>query len=484
MYLLVRKFIIISFVVFGVVSCSNQKNNDITDPPKYIFYFIGDGMSINHVNLSEKLLSDYPEVFGLKNQKLTMTGLPYSGFSTTYAYDRYITGSAAAGTALATGEKTTIKTIGKNHDRTKNLKSIAKMAKDKGMKVGILSSVSIDHATPACFYANEDHRNNYYSIASQMPLNEFDYYGGGFVRGEFDKYTKEIDNPVKITTQMKDYGYTVTSNREEFNNLKNNEKVWAYTEYDADAAMNFEIERKPNEISLAEFTQKGIELLDNENGFFMMVEGGKIDWASHANDASAMIWDLIAFDSAVKKALDFYKQHPDETLIIVTSDHDCGGLSLGLKNNDYYNNFKLLTAQKISYERFTEKINNWKEQKLAFNAVLDSITYYYGLGNEGFDEDMKLTDAEITELKNAYKMSFSGINPGEEYNDMLYGGKEPLVMSTTKILNHKAGISWTSFSHTAMPVPVFAIGSGAESFSGYYDNTDIPKKIMKIANLK
>jgi alkaline phosphatase len=248
------------------------------------------------------------------------------------------------------------------------------------------------------------------------------------------------------------------------------------------------MDRPADHLSLAEFTQRGIEILDNDKGFFMMVEGGKIDWACHANDAVAAAYDMIAFDDALGKALDFYKQHPDETLIIVTGDHECGGLALGFANTAYETAFDILKYQKLSYEKFTEKVYEWIETQgdaFTFEVALEKIKENFGLGNAALNEALALSEYELDQLRNAFNKTVTGESPfPKEDQSLFYDYYDPLTVTVTHILNRKAGIDWTSYYHTGVPVPVFAIGQGQYEFSGFYDNTDVAKKIMTIGSLK
>ena len=186
--------------------------------PKYIFYFIGDGMSQPQITMAEKAINDEEflaqfntqtcNIYNIgKGYKMNVKRFKNAALATTNAENRFITCSAAAATALATGHKTTINTISKNGERTENLKTVAEMARDKGMKVGVITSVSIDHATPACFYAHEDDRNSYENIGHWLLKSNFDFFGGGFVR--WDKYkdmTKE-----QFFDSLKIKGYTIAT---------------------------------------------------------------------------------------------------------------------------------------------------------------------------------------------------------------------------------------------------------------------------------
>lgn len=491
-------------VVFFFTVSISQSQTSLQDTysgqsPKYIFYFIGDGMGLSQVNTTEAYLGALEKNVGIK--KLEMSKLPNQGFYTTYAVDRLITGSAAAGTALATGHKTTINTIGMDAKRQIPLKNIAELAKDKGYKIGIVTSVSIDHATPACFYAHQPHRNMYYNISLDLSKSGFNYFaGGGFKHPEGDgninstnimsnigmntsvDISKKETNTIAVAISR---GYRVINTLSEFEDLKQgDDKIIAIAPRLAGGeAIPYSIDQNKEDISLDQFTQKGIELLDNPNGFFMMVEGGKIDWACHANDAATVIGEIIQFDKAVSIAMQFYNQHPDETLIIVAADHETGGMALGFAGNHYKSAFALLQNQNISYENFTKLINNYREEKKGEYDVADGLALvkkYFGLGD--LEKGLALSEYELQQLKNAFTKSMDH-NSEEKNNDqyyLLYGSYDPFTVTACHILAQKAGIGWTTYSHTATPVPVRSIGVGAHLFTGFFDNTDLAKKLMKL----
>jgi alkaline phosphatase len=502
------------FISFGLflTSCNDDDDdndsgdNTITDykTPKYIFFFIGDGMSTPQINATEAALNS--DGFKLKSTKsigvgeLNIQKFEVTGMQTTYAEDRYITGSAASATALATGHKTTINTIGMNGDRTEDYKTMAEMAKEKGMKVGIISSVSIDHATPACFYAHTPDRNNYYSIGQDLAKSNFDYFAGGGVRWnkyDSDKEVTGLSEDINLfLNSVTQNGYTYVNTRAAFDALKpGDEKIIATLEKfktsvsSNSAALPYTIDldeetSENNKITLSEFTEKGIELLENEKGFFMMVEGGKIDWACHANDVVSASFNTVEFNKAIGKALNFYEKHPEETLIVVTGDHECGGLTLGFSATGYETAFSLLDNQKVSYESFTATVRSWNKNTKTFESALEDAKENFGLGNTSIDASLALTDYETKLLKDAFNKSLNGESAySDEEIARIYGGYDPFTVSITHILNNKAGIDWTTYSHTGAPVPVFALGQGMYEFNGYYDNTDIAKKIMKIGKL-
>ena len=258
---------------------------------------------------------------------------------------------------------------------------------------------------------------------------------------------------------------------------------------------------------MADYVNKGIEMLDNDNGFFMMVEGGKIDWACHANDAAATITDTIALDNAIGEALEFYNEHPDETLIIVTGDHETGGLTLGYAGTDYDTFLTNFNNQKISYAKFdSDYVTKYKEEKTDFDTVMKDVTELFGLtapSTEGAadteqkdsadkhpestdDGTLEMTQYEYDNLKEAYETTMSRTGEEEEFSQeeyIKYGSYEPLTVTITHILNNKSGINFGSYAHTGLPVEVLVQGAGQENFEGYYDNTEIYNKLAELTGV-
>lgn len=490
--------ILLLLLSFSLTSCEDdeviqkkENPNSITGykTPKYVFFLIGDGMAAPQINITEAAIKS-GALSGV-NGTLNIRQLPVTGLQTTHAENRYITGSAAAGTALATGHKTSIGTIGMNGNHTERFTSIATFAKKMGKKVGIVSSVSIDHATPASFYAHVTSRGQYQEIGQFLINSDFDYFAGGNVRhNKYKNYT--LNDFIK---DAGDKGYKYVNTRSVFDALDNTSgKVIATLEHLKDftadgCAMPYSIDIDEfkninDKITLADFTKKGIELIDNENGFFMMVEAGKIDWACHANDVVSAAQDVLEFDRVIGVALDFYKKHPEETLIVVTGDHECGGLTLGHSSTRYETAFDLLKYQKQSYVFFTQKVREWRKKGgITFEKAMEEVKETFGLGLE----KLELNDYEKGLLVKAFARSMKGeLKTPEELFDKqyIYGYYDPFTITITHVLNNKAGVDWTTYSHTATPVPVFAIGQGQYEFNGYYDNTDIAKKIMTISKYK
>ena len=375
------------------------------------------------------------------------------------------------------------------------------------MKVGIVSSVSIDHATPACFYAHQPSRKNYYEIACELATSDFDYFGGG---GFLQPQGKEKDQ-LDILEIARENGFTVVTTRDEILSLTGEQgKVIAINpSLDEEKAFPYAIDRKQDSLSLADFTRKGIELLDNPDGFFFMVEGGKIDWAAHANDAKIVITDILALQEAVNEAILFAQTHPEDTLIVITADHETGGMSIGYAGTKYSTALHRLALQKISYQavdQYLEELRKtYPERRVQLPEIMNFITENFGLtllsdadleklkkqveeGDKTAIEKfaLSLTPNEIQSLSEALLLSLQDAKerPQDNQNYLLYGGYEPLSMTLTRILDQKAGIGWTTYSHTGIPVLVYAQGVGQELFAGYYDNTDLFTKFTIVMGLE
>lgn len=475
-----------------------------TSAPKYVFLFIGDGMSYPQIQSTSDFLGalndeDYfmaqPSLED--NQGATLDGPEYlnfmnfevTGSAVTYDSNSFAPDSASTATSISTGQKTYSGTINVDVTGTETFETITeKVHEQLGMKVGIISSVNLNHATPAAFYAHQASRNNYYEIGEELVASNFEYFAGGGLK----KATGyDAENPLpNLYDLAEEAGYQITFTNEDAEAVNaDSGKVILIDEYLADSdAMAYELDRTEDMWSLADYVEKGIEVLDNEKGFFMMCEGGKIDWACHANDAASAIQDTRALSDAVQVAIDFAKDHADETLILVTGDHETGGLTIGFAGTDYDTYLTLLENQKISFQKFDDEYTvNYKENDTSFEEALADIETLFGLKTEGdADDKLVLTDYELEQLRTAYEKSINNTETGEDaqLEYVMYGTYDPLSVTLTHILNNKSGISFTSYSHTGLPVAVLAHGVNAEEFDGYYDNTEIFNKMAEMLNVQ
>lgn len=467
--------------------------------PKYVFVFIGDGMSypqiqsaayytgkdaagiVDVVKKSENP-SDSPEM-----KALSFYQFPVAGSASTYDATSFAPDSASTATSIFTGYKTHSSSI--NVDITKKIKyrTIAEQLRDqKKYKIGVISTVNLNHATPAATYAHQASRKSNYPIGQELVSSNFEYFAGGALMDPQDK-NKDKTSIYDLATNA---GYKVCFDQKSAAALKNGDKALVIAETLADSdSMSYDNDRKEGEWALRDYVRKGIEVLDNKTGFFMMVEGGKVDWACHANDARSSIADTLALSEAVEEAISFYDKHPKETLILVTADHETGGLTIGYAGTDYNLFFRTLDNQKISYAKFdSDYVSAYKKNGTSFEAVMKDVEKLFGLKMPGADGSNKngglvLTDYELSRIKTAYEKTIKNDKNHSQMEYDIYGTYEPLTITITHILNAKSGLGWTSNSHTGLPVPVFALGAGQEEFKGFYDNTEIYKKLAELTKV-
>ncbi|MEF9930800.1 MAG: alkaline phosphatase [Bacteroidales bacterium] len=314
-----RAIILCVLVLFIVSACAQQEKK-----AKYVFLFIGDGMGFSHVALTEGYLATKEGKIG--SNPLRFTQFPVMGMATTYSASNYITCSSAAGTALSTGTKTKNHMLGMAPDSSK-LKSISYKIHEAGIPVGIMTSVTIDHATPASFYGHSSARSDYYGIAAELPLSGFEYFAGGGFEG-----VKDERNSVKsLYDIVADNGYTVAYGLDDYNAKKvSAKKVILFQEKGKENnILPYVMDRTEKDLTLPQIVGEAVDFLGTQNGFFIMAEGGKIDWAAHSNDVAGTIFETLDMDAAIEIAYQFYLKHPNETLIVVTADHETGGVSLG-----------------------------------------------------------------------------------------------------------------------------------------------------------
>lgn len=472
--------------------------------PKYVFLFIGDGMSYPQFQAASDYLgalTDPDYILAVPsledNQGAVLDGpvaLNFMNFETagsvvTYDSNSFAPDSASTATSISTGHKTYSGSINVDETTAVSYETITeKVHRQLGMKVGVISSVNLNHATPAAFYAHQASRSSYYDIGLELIASDFEYFaGGGLLKP--DGHDKE--NPSEnLYTLAESAGYTVVNTQAVAEQVNaNTGKVILIDEHLADSdAMAYELDRTADMWSLADYVKKGIEVLDNDKGFFLMCEGGKIDWACHANDAASTINDTLALTDAVQAAIDFANQHPGETLILVTGDHETGGLTIGFAGTDYDTYLSLLSSQKISFAKYdSDYVSAYKQNKTDFNAVLADIERLFGLKVSGEEGDkLVLTDYEKSLLKTAYDKSIKEKNTGldKQAEYVAYGTYEPLTVTITHILNNKSGVSFTSYSHTGLPVAIFAHGVNSDQFKGYFDNTEIFDKLQMMFNVR
>ncbi len=440
---------------------------------RYVFYFIGDGMGTNQVLSAEMYRAELAGKIGRK--QLQMTTFPYSGQVATFSASNGITDSSAAGTCLATGTKTNNGMLGLSPSGD-TLRTVAEILRDRGYGIGIMTTVAIDHATPAAFYAKVPERHMYYEIGTQLANTGFDFFGGaGFHRPQ-SKDNPQAPNLYDLAEQA---GYTIAHGYDDAQTKRNSRKLILTQAGDgidrtkkADC-LPYAIDRTADALTLPQIVSTAIPFLDSRyDRFFMMVEGGMIDYACHGQDGAASVGETLDMDSALVLAYRFYLAHPDETLIVVTADHETGGMALG--NSDYTLHLELLQHQHCSAWVLSDLLSGlfrngtpgWDKVK---SLLADKL---------GFYREVEITAEEDASLRALYDKA---VAHRQSELKTLYKTMNELGGAAIALLNKKAKLGWTSYAHTAHAVPVFAVGVGAERFTGWHDNTEIAPLILQAA---
>ena len=458
----IRFITVLSLVMMAVSALAEGR-------AKYVFYFIGDGMGVNQVNTAENYLGAVNGRIGIG--ELCFPSFPYSAFVTTYSALNVVTDSSAGGVALASGNKTKNGAEGVLKDLTTPITSIADWAHEAGAAVGIATSVTVDHATPAAFYAHAANRGMVYEIGEQLTQSDFEFFAGS----DFTRPQNPTEGGPDLYQQAKDNGFTIARGYKDYQKkAKKAKKMILFQSEEASkverGSIPYAIDRTKDDLTLQDITRAGINFLTSrqKDGFFLMVEGGKIDWGCHANDP-VFITELIDMDNAVKVAYEFYQQHPDETLIVISADHETGGLVMG--RGPYELNLKAIASQRMSMVKLGRELNALKD-KLGSNFTWDEGKKFLG-ENFGFWGAVNVNDDQTKRLEQSFN----------EFKD----GKADagrLCNTVKHVISECAMIGWQSGGHSNGYVPAFAIGVGAEQFHGRFDNTEICKKMARAAGWK
>ncbi|HBX50925.1 MAG: hypothetical protein A2275_13135 [Bacteroidetes bacterium RIFOXYA12_FULL_35_11] len=455
--------ILLSVGLIQTLSYSQKKNESV----KNCILMVPDGTSASILNFT-RWYND--------NKPLSFDSL-LCGFVRTHSLDDKITDSAPAATAMATSQKSGSGFIGMSLDSVP-LITVLELAKIQGKATGIVVSCEHPHATPAAFTSHAAKRSNYETINEQQVYNHLDvvFSGGGNDFLNNGKYSKKEKKNIKRKdeenlrdTLIKSLNYNFISTTDKFNSLNEKSKVWASFDTDTSFLLNhFDNLTLKKHPTLAEMTDKAIKILfQNKNGFFLLVEGSKIDWAAHMNDPLGVISEFSGFEEAAKVALDFAVKDKN-TAVIICPDHGTGGIAIGSKNtNKNYDDTK--------YASFTNPLKKVKHTPEYTSTTLKKML------QKNHSDTTKIRDIlsihlnlilSPAELKKIYAM-----NPADNgYEDNLY-------YELANLLNLRTGIGWTTYGHTGEDVFLAMYHPKNYILKGVIDNTDIAKYIARILNL-
>lgn len=459
---------------------------------KYVFYLIGDGMGINEVAGAEL----YNQATGKGPDQVNFRHFPVVTFVNTFSASSLVTDSAAGGTALSTGTRTYNGALGVDSDRN-YISNIAEWAKASGAGVGVATSVGINHATPASFYAHVNDRNSYDAISRQLISSNVDFAAGA---GFLTERKTGLD-AVFYEQEARGEGIKVFHGVEDFKNVS--------TSYDRVICLGGEnlgelpyaVDRKEGDTALSDFVSTGIDYLYGryeDEGFFFMIEGGKIDYAGHNDDAVSCFQEVNDLAAAIDVVLAFYQEHPDETLIVVTADHETGGLMLGA--GEYIMNPERLAGQNMSENELTSKFRQAympppppqrrgqrggqgmyppQQQPQWTPPTWDEVKAFLkdNLGLWDIVPVDKKTEERFHEM---YKSTFTA-KEGENDVRSLYSVNTRLISEAVLYLNAAAGYQWSFGSHSGSPVGLYVNGVRASEFNSCDENIDIPLIIARIA---
>ncbi len=414
---------------------------------KYIFLFIGDGMGYAQVQAASDALA-------LDGQApLSFLAFPVQGSVKTGSVDGSVTDSAAAATAISSGLKTINGYLGLDSEKNR-IETITETLRNTGRKIGLLTTVSLDHATPAGFYAHVDSRRSYATITDDLFASGFDFFAGGGFHSTPNAKEYAFEN-----------GYTLINSFEEAPVSTDGKLILSSSLIFGDFGVLPAIDGGARTSWLRKATDLAISRLSVPEGFFMMVEGGRIDYFCHYNDAASFVAELLDFNEAVQSALVFYAMHPQETLILVTADHETGDVSFTEGDR------AALLRQTISSDICDDTlVAECLAANTPFAEALPRFADAFGLSN--------LTAEETALLQAAYALSLANNVPGNT-SDEEYGVYNPMTTACIDLVAARAGLIFGSGGHTGKDVPIYALGIGSEFFSGNYENTNIHDAMLK-----
>lgn len=448
-------YLIVFLVITGLSGCAPmQTGTRSQSAPKNIIVMVGDGMGVGQIEIARLMEKG-------KEGRLFLQSLPNVGLIQTYSYDNFVPDSGAAATSLATGIKTVNKRVGTTHDG-KPVESIADLFKQNGKAVGLISTNTVTDATPAGYGSSAKSRSNQAEIARQLLANEYDILLGGGGKYFGAKKQKGPD----LVPLFKGKGYSHVTNKSELAKAAGSERILglfhkSYMNYNLDKE-----ERNSNEPSLLEMTKAAIvSLSKNKNGFFLMSEGARIDHAAHAADATGIWKETIEFDKAVKYVVNWAKKNGN-TLVVVVADHET--MSIGAAEPM---NIKALKAIEVSPEYMASKLVK-NQAKTAFTiASIKSVFKKYA------NMDVSTEDARLLNKRSMGKKGKLDYDYkiGWEIGSMIANHYGVASMASSIRAKSKTG------GHTGNMVPIFAYGSGAETFEGVMDNTDVFFKLKALS---
>ena len=432
--------VVLALFLFGGCASAQSTQDDGAERPTNVILMISDGTGPATITMAR----DYARaVLGRDGLALDQILV---GTAQTFATDSRITDSAAGATAFSSGVKTYNGAIAMDTLR-RPVATILEAAEARGMATGLVATSRVTHATPASFASHVPSRSMENEIAEQMIGKGVDViFGGGRRHFLPESADGQRTDGRDLLETGRELGYQVLATKEDIEGPLTTPVLGLFTVSD----MSYDIDRNTSEEpSLTEMTVTALDLLDDDpDGFFLMVEGSRIDHAAHGNDAAAHLHDMLAYDAAVGAALDFARRD-GRTLVISVADHETGGLTLGRRGASGWNP-EVLSRVRASHGPIVGQLTD--------GADFESVLATYARIDDLSDEERELFETAGTETG-------------------------PLNAALTQVVGHRAGVGWTTGGHTAVDVNLYAFGPGRESFIGNFDNAEVGRQIAQLMGL-
>lgn len=432
-------------LAIGLLNACQSPPQPSTNTAPSIIYMIGDGMGFEYISAYRYAHSQ----LGAKALTPTVFDDLLVGAATTYPDDdTWVTDSAASATALASGVKSYNGAIGLDRQQ-QPVTSIMEIAKQQGWGTGAVVSVQVTHATPAAFFTHHASRNMYDAIADsyaqQVATGEWGFdvlLGGGY--SHFNRPDKNW------LPELAAQGLSIATDPEQLSTVQQTPVLGLF----APLALPHSIDAEPQ---LANMTEHALRLLTQQQQqsgkpFALMVEGSMIDWCGHANDIACAVHEMADFAAAIEVVVRYQQQHPN-TLVVITADHSTGGLALGQGGEYAWHSDKVMGI-KASIDAMTRGL--LVRQPSEFRDYLAPLL------------NLPLTEAQWQQLES--------VQVAEELRGR--ARQMPYGKVLVEIISEHTRTGWTTTGHTAVDVPVLAIGPGAEKFRGYQDNTELAKLLL------
>lgn len=465
-----KKLLSAFFVSLALSACTatentNTKSTDMasassTKNPKNIIMIVGDGMGPAYTT-AYRYFNDNPETKVIEE---TVFDRLLVGMASTYParVSGYVTDSAAAATALATGVKSYNGAIGLDVDKN-SVETVLEWAKKQGKKTGVVVTSQVNHATPASYLAHNENRRNYDAIANSYiddGIKADIILGGGW-----QYFIRDDRNLVNEFTSA---GFHYLDNFQELTTLPPQTPILGLF---ADIGLPWALD-DDNKFRLSVMTTAATKQLENDNGYFLLVEASQVDWAGHGNDIAAAMAEMADLAKTMEYLEQYVKNNPD-TLIILTADHSTGGFTIAADGKYEWNPEILRTMQR-------------SPQKIADYLAIADITIKAASEQLNFT----ITQAEVMLLQQAkYQASeqlveFYALDESAQKQQMKPSIENGIYIAIKKLIDKRTNSGWTSSGHTAIDVPVFAFGKHSDMFSGKIDNTDIANNIFTLLGKK